>query len=384
MANVAFLFSGVNGLAGGGGAERFFSGFFEDYNVSGPKHKLFFISDKSSVENFNQIGSLRNRERILTYKLMHNRFKDSLEFAQMVKLIVQHNIKLIQVPLYGVQYYSLLKRLDKLPSAIRPKIVITIVDSFVPHHYLLKNDRYNFAGVFGGLFNTINIDSVVCWNELFKEFAEKNNIIKSKPQIFPITSRYSVKEFDRSVKKKNHILYAGRFTTAKRPLMFVEALKMLKQRNPAIMDWKCFMYGKGYQEQEIIEKINTYGLNDLITVSHNADLTRVFEESKCFVSTQDYENFPSLSMNEAMAAGNAIIARNVGQTSLFVKHKVNGLLCEPDNEEGLANAIEEYIQRPEQHENMAKESIRLTEEVHTFKNFKTQIELFWDKTLNPN
>jgi glycosyltransferase involved in cell wall biosynthesis len=87
-------------------------------------------------------------------------------------------------------------------------------------------------------------------------------------------------------------------------------------------------------------------------------------------------------MNEAMSAGNAIIARNVGQTELFVKHMKNGLLTEPDNEEGLALAMSYFIDHPELHENMARESIRLTEEVHTFSNFKTQIETFWDHTLN--
>jgi glycosyltransferase involved in cell wall biosynthesis len=164
--------------------------------------------------------------------------------------------------------------------------------------------------------------------------------------------------------------------------MFVESLNILKQRSAEIKNWKFFMYGKGHQEEEVLSKIKEYGLSEILTVSHHHDLTKVFEESKCFVSTQDFENFPSLAMNEAMSAGNAIIARNVGQTELFVKHMKNGLLAEPDNEIGLANAIEFYIKHPELHESMAKESIRLTEEVHTFSNFKTQIETFWDHTLN--
>jgi glycosyltransferase involved in cell wall biosynthesis len=89
-------------------------------------------------------------------------------------------------------------------------------------------------------------------------------------------------------------------------------------------------------------------------------------------------------MNEAMAAGNAIISRNVGQTNLFVKHLVNGILAYPDTEEGLANAIEYYITNPQIHKSMQNESIRLTEEVHTFQNFKSQIENFWDKTIHLN
>ena len=89
-------------------------------------------------------------------------------------------------------------------------------------------------------------------------------------------------------------------------------------------------------------------------------------------------------MNEAMAAGNAIISRNVGQTNLFVKHLVNGVLTDSDTAEGLASAIEYYISNPQLHEAMQNESIRLTEEVHTFENFKSQIENFWDKTIHLN
>jgi glycosyltransferase involved in cell wall biosynthesis len=113
-------------------------------------------------------------------------------------------------------------------------------------------------------------------------------------------------------------------------------------------------------------------------------MTHIFEESKCFISTQDFENFPSLAMNEAMAAGNAIISRNVGQTNLFVKHLINGVLTDSDTAEGLASAIEYYISHPQMHEGMQNESIRLTEEVHTFENFKFQIENFWDKTIHFN
>ena len=51
-------------------------------------------------------------------------------------------------------------------------------------------------------------------------------------------------------------------------------------------------------------------------------------------------------MNEAMAAGNVIIARDVGQTNLFVKDSLNGLLLKSDNPTGLADAIKWFINNP--------------------------------------
>ncbi|MCW3077773.1 MAG: hypothetical protein JWO32_2382 [Bacteroidetes bacterium] len=383
MANVAFLFTGIGNLSGGGGAERFFSGFFDEYKYSSPKFNLFFITDNSSLKNLSEINALKDKKNILTYSIVNNRFKNLLESLQLIGLIIRHRIKMIQIPLYHIQYYPLIKAIDKLPGFIRPKIVIIITDAFIPHFYNDDKERgYNFKKILGGLFNTIKIDAVISWYELFKTFVIENNIIKSKPRIYCINSRYSNKKFNTNTVKKNLMVYASRLTIAKQPMFFVEALRILKEKNIDLKDWHFFMYGKGNLENEIRSKITEYGLNNLLTVSHQADLTSVFEQSKCFVSTQDFENFPSLSMNEAMAAGNAIIARNVGQTSLFVRHKVNGLLSQQDNEQGLAEAIEQYIEQSENHETMGKESIKLTTEVHTFENFKTQIEFFWSKILH--
>ena len=142
------------------------------------------------------------------------------------------------------------------------------------------------------------------------------------------------------------------------------------------------MYGRGDLHNEVFEALKKYNLQDLISIDINLDMTSVFEKSKCFVSTQEFENFPSLSMNEAMAAGNIIISRNVGQTELFVKDGVNGLLLKSDNPTGLADAINWFINNTDKHEKMATESVKLTTQVHNFENFRKQLESFWLKIHN--
>ena len=86
-------------------------------------------------------------------------------------------------------------------------------------------------------------------------------------------------------------------------------------------------------------------------------------------------------MNEAMAAGNIIISRNVGQTELFVKDGVNGLLLKSDNPDGLADAINWVINNTDKHEKMATESVKLTTQVHNFENFRKQLESFGSKFI---
>lgn len=382
MANIAFIFTGVNHLAGGGGAERFFSDFFTRYNNSKAEHELFFITDKESLKSFNSIGQLKEKKNRLVYKIVSNRFKNKLEALQVIFLLTVYRIKILQIPLYNIHYYPLIKSIDSLPAFLRPKIVYTITDAFIPHFYNDDAGRgYNFKTTLNGLFQNIKIDAIISWYELFKKFANENKLVKSNPEIYCIQSRYSGKKFDNTKPKKNHIVFASRLTLAKRPMMFVEALRILKEKNAALKDWKFFIYGKGNLELEIQEKLKEYGLTDLVTLSHNSDLTSVFEESKCFVSTQDFENFPSLSMNEALAAGNAIITRKVGQTSLFVKHLKNGLLIEPDNEQGLASSLEYFLLNENLHKTMQSESLRLAYEVHTFENFKSQMNGFWNNIL---
>jgi len=111
-------------------------------------------------------------------------------------------------------------------------------------------------------------------------------------------------------------------------------------------------------------------------------MSEVFAESKCFVSPQDFENFPSMAMAEAMINKNAIIARNVGQTSLFVKDGINGLLIHPDSEEGLCTALEDYIINNDKYRSFGEESLKLMQTIHTPENFIVQIDDFWASVLN--
>ncbi len=83
-----------------------------------------------------------------------------------------------------------------------------------------------------------------------------------------------------------------------------------------------------------------------------------------------------------MAAGNAIIARNVGQTHFFVKNNKNGFLLDRDIPEDLADKLENYISNEELHDSFARESIRLIKEVHTSRNFIDQIDNFWSMIIN--
>ena len=383
MPNIAIFIPGVGDLRGGGGAERFFLDFFQKYQNNSVDFRLYFITDSNSINSFKSLKDFKSNKRLITYRLFHNRLKKYFEFFEILKILIKYKIRIIQIPLYNIHLYDLIERIDSLPQILRPKIVINITDCRIPHYYFYgEKYGHNYRKTYEPLFQNIKIDAVISWYELFKNFANKNNLIFSKPKIFCIQSRYSGKVISPNKKKKNIIVFAARFVQVKQPIFFIEAIYILKSQEFNFKNWKFKMYGKGDLDEKVSETIVNYGLQELIEVDSNSEMVPIFEESKCFVSMQDFENFPSLSMNEAMAAGNVIISRNVGQTELFVKDGVNGLLLKSDNPAGLADAINWFINNTDKHEKMATESVKLTTQVHNFENFRKQLESFWLKIHN--
>jgi glycosyltransferase involved in cell wall biosynthesis len=381
---IGIVFTGVENEFVGG-AERFFADFYDIYNSQAIKQNdVFFITNKESFSVFTEkLQKLHHKNNIILIPNFNNRFKKVLESIVFLLKIVCNRIDIIHIGSYGRHYFHLLDSVKFLPRFLKPKVVINIVDCEIP--YILSdsnNSKYNaYQAKYRPLFRDIKIDAIYSWYKLFGEFAKSTNLINSKPYIECVATRFSdTKRFVSSVEKKNEIVFAARLTQQKRPLFFLQAIHILKETYLHQIDgWKFLIYGKGPLENEVNEFITENNLQNLVSCHSNSDLSKVFSETKCFVSTQDYENFPSLSMCEAMAAGNAVIARNVGQTDYFVKHQTNGYVLDEDSPNGLSNAIKKYISNPQLHLSMQKESIRLTKEVHTANNFIRDIDVFWKK-----
>jgi glycosyltransferase involved in cell wall biosynthesis len=382
--NVAVFFMGIGDVSGGGGAERFFADFFTDYRDETNTHNLFLLTDKSSIAQFNKINKITDFKNVHLYKVWNNRFKNRLEFYSISKFIVSKKIKVIMMPLYNIHYYPLVERISQMPKAIRPKIVPVIVDYNISYYYFNDmNKGYNYQATFSSLFNSNKIDAIITWYQSFKDFCQNHKIIKNNPPVYTVTSRYS--PFFETLpykQKKNHIVFAGRLTETKRPLMFLEAVNLIKNES-AIKGWHFFVYGRGVMENDVKNYIENNSLSELVTLSSHPNPKEVLATSKCFVSTQDFENFPSLAMNEAMVAGNAVIARNVGQTNLFVTEGQNGFLLNEDTTKDLARKMLDYILLSDSRkEELSNASIELTKTVHTYVNFKSQMENIWHKILN--
>jgi glycosyltransferase involved in cell wall biosynthesis len=383
--NIAIVISGVGKKSGG--AERFFAGLPNIYNeLSSCIYTLKLITDSNSLRNlrpFLTTGSLSN---IYSYRIQNNRFKNIFETLTFLWFIITQRIALVHFAAYGAQDKPMLSFLNKIPKPLRPLIVLNIEDCRLSETYLnpkldklIKNNQK-----YSPIFNHIKLDGIYTWYENLKIWIEKESVlshptlVKNASFCFTDVSRFNV-----DFPKKKTIIFAARFVDIKRPLLFIDIIHYLYSNYKSeVEDWEVLIYGSGELKPKIQNLITSYNLARKITINYADDLSNVLSKTSLFVSTQDIENFTSLSMLEAMAAGNAIVAFNVGQSHYFVKHSENGYLSANGNIELMAKNILKYIKLPaEEKLKFQVKSRQLATEVHTKENFVNELQSFWQEVI---
>src|SRR5688572_4970277 len=219
MSKVAFLIYGIGDLKGGGGAERFFADLFDRYHEQPEKkHELYYIMDRASYSNLQKVNKLIHTKNVLFFKVISNRFKTTLEFLQIFRMIVSKRLRVIHIPLYDVSYLPLLKKIDRLASFFRPKIVINIVNCYVaqvmenkqhPQHASIKNSYLP-------LFSDLNADGYFCWNRSFEDYVRSEKVFKNEPKVIrSISSRFSDTTKFKPEAKENLVAFASRLDAQK-------------------------------------------------------------------------------------------------------------------------------------------------------------------------
>jgi glycosyltransferase involved in cell wall biosynthesis len=132
------------------------------------------------------------------------------------------------------------------------------------------------------------------------------------------------------------ILFAGRFVLQKNPFGVVRTLALLKD-----LPWECAMLGDGALFPEVLQEIDSLGLNDRFNLPGWVKPEEVLENFR----HGDILFLPSLSEGlpvvgvQALAMGLALVLSRVGGCSDLVEQGKNGFLIETDNREGFENAL---------------------------------------------
>lgn len=375
--------SQTGSISGGGGAERLFSDFFEYYQTfTARRYDLLLFSDFKSLEKLRASERLKAGNEIVSISRRFSGRLGILELtASLLWQIFWQRIDLIFIPLIYEAYLPTLWVLRILPRCLRPRITMVNVNCLVPH-CLGKPNPYLDAALDRTyqryLFHT-HLDGIFTWYLKFKEVFEKHTNLRNTV-VVPLQHNFvDTNRFKPARIKEKTILFSARLSLFKQPFFFLEGLRIARALRPDLFEgWNVKICGRGPLEGELRIFLQRHAMEEFVSISLESDMAAIVAKTKLFVSTQEYENYTASAMLEAMACGNTIIARDVGQTSWFVREGVNGLLLKEDSPAGLAAMLIEYLSHPERHPGYEAASRKIAVEEHNVQNFTGDAEGFWD------
>ncbi len=143
----------------------------------------------------------------------------------------------------------------------------------------------------------------------------KENRIFQTSNSFVDSSAFMSAEVD---KKKNWLVFLGRFVDVKQVIPFVRSIPSIYQLLIKTTDkdqLKFFILGHGNQEETIRQLISTPPYKDInITVGFEPNPAKIMKYAKVFYSLQKNTNYPSKSLLEALSCQNIPLVTDVGDT----------------------------------------------------------------------
>jgi len=145
---------------------------------------------------------------------------------------------------------------------------------------------------------------------------------------------------------KVRIVFVGRFSRQKNPLMFLKSIKnLIDFDNELINKIEVLMIGDGDMRKSIEEYIiknKLAGVIRLLGWIDQEEVNKILINSDIYVNTSIIEGF-SLTVLQAMAAGIAVIATAVPGNRELIDHQVNGWLVSPESVYELSLALYNLI-----------------------------------------
>lgn len=388
---VALIMIAVSDLEGSGGAERLFSDLYSFLARRQSPVTVTLITASTSLERLRAARHLDAPTGVIALRLGARPGRGKARILWMTLRLLwttlSRRFDVVQICLPSPIYVPYVAVIGWLPRFVAPKTAITVIDCTLassletpppaPTYERQVLDAHRMY------FRWAQSDGIYSWYQAFVEVARRQSL--AGPRALVRAAKYCFTDpvrFAPAGAKDNLVIFAGRLSEQKRPLLFVDAVAAVRRHEPALLDgWRFALYGKGMLSEAVAARIAQHQLGDVMTLSHAVDMAPILARSRLFVSTQAIENFTSLAMLEAMAAGNAVIAEDAGQTGEFVRHGVNGYLVHPADPEAFAQAIAAYLRNRSRHDAMAKASRAMVTDIHTVEHFAEDITRFWQDLL---
>jgi glycosyltransferase involved in cell wall biosynthesis len=134
------------------------------------------------------------------------------------------------------------------------------------------------------------------------------------------------------------VAFLGRFSPEKNPLLFVEALARARAQGAPV---RGLMLGEGPLRTEIEARARDLGIGGHLEIDFVAEPAARLARAGICVGLQSGDNYGSQALLEAMGAGCAIVASDVGETRRLVTPETG--LCCPLDVEAVAGALARLV-----------------------------------------
>lgn len=165
---------------------------------------------------------------------------------------------------------------------------------------------------------------------------------------FPPVNQYEDIDNLISNKKKNEIVWTGRFLGLKHPEAAVDVAERLKNDG---IKFHLTMIGDGKKMPYIRRLVKRKNLTDNITLTGSVsanDVRRYMEEAEIFLFTSDFHEGWGAVLNEGMNSGCVCVASHaIGSVPFLIEDGKNGFIYENGNDLDLYEKVKYLLKNPD-------------------------------------
>jgi len=199
-----------------------------------------------------------------------------------------------------------------------------------------------------------------------KKYYLDHNIHKSKIVMLPyvVDNNFFLNKNKNKNKKKNKkikFLFVGKLIKRKGVNLLLEAIKILKYNYRLNNNCNFLIVGDGLMRNQLKKFVKDNELKNIkfYPFKNQNELKKIYRSADVFIMSSTREPW-GLTVNEAMAAGNAVISSdNVGSSYDLIKNRKNGFIFKNGNAQDLANKIVKIVKNKKKLEKFKLESINI-------------------------
>jgi glycosyltransferase involved in cell wall biosynthesis len=240
--------------------------------------------------------------------------------------------------------------------------------------------NYDPRGFFGRLLRLClrRYDLIDCLSPQIRNYLRRIGISAEKIMVAP-NSFVNVHRYRPTMKNSDSVVFATRLHDFKNPGLFVDAMERTYKVHPQA---EFFLLGKGPLSGHIASRLSALRSGIIVHYAFMWDTSAVLNGSSINVHLQQEDNYPSQSLMEGMASGNAIIATDVGLTRRLVGES-NGILIPPSDSGALVDAMIWMLKHPKVTLAMSKRSREKVLRGHTIARYLGYVNELYDRAGTP-